>query len=331
MKQTRRFGDNSVPIQFPNKKNRFKESIKTKINKWNIARQGKHELGLRRIARHQRSGINFETINNLIKPKYNKKTISFLDKTFENGCVIILNNDDFLKLKEDDEIDQCIKERLGSNKKVSSIVFINDINALNMMKPIIKENNWSELEKTSNNNSGNEHWKGQYAIVIRGGIKTPIEKGKIQLFNMDYDYASKETEIAIEAQMTLMLLKSTDPEKLLTTPNDLKEIKLEYTEYCNKKSLNDMERLIKLKILNEEFNLLCPICGRRIHADDLLGNCERNNDVELLHLNPLESGKFNHAPYNLGLGCHMCNSFQGEYSISDTVEKARKIVQFHEK
>ena len=100
MKQKTLFGENSVPLQFPNKKNLFKDPIKIKINKWNIAREGSHELGLRRIGRHQRSGINFETIVNLIKPKYNKDTIAFLEKTFENGCVIILNNDDFLNLKE---------------------------------------------------------------------------------------------------------------------------------------------------------------------------------------------------------------------------------------
>ncbi len=308
----------------------FKEPIETKIQKWNIARNVKHELGLRRIPRYKRVGIDYETVQTVIKPKHKEKSMLFLNEKYKDGCVIILNNDDYLKLNDDDPTDSLIKKRLGSNENVSSIIFVNERGVCKDLLPLIQKYNWIPLEKLKNNNSGNLDWRGHYAVVIRGGIQNPTEIGKIQLFNMDYDFASKKTTELIEGQLTFLMLKADNATDLLRNSNSYDKIYEKYDKFCNENGLLDRNRLIEKKILDQNDSLICPICGKNISANELLGNCRKSDEIELLHLIPLKSGEDNHCPYNLGLGCHMCNVFQGENTIEETIERARQIVTFHD-
>lgn len=225
----------------------YGENIRTKFS--NICNKTgmynvPEELFQKRTPRKNRVLISWKTV------KKNNLNIEKLE-SFENGVVVEFMNNDYLD--DDNQNDPVfieLKNRLGSNKNVSSIItfrtengsssssipriafsnFINNTEVIyNDNKIIINKNNYMNyaLEKTldgSGSGIGNDKWKGFLFVSIKGGQQATIETHKnksITLFNPACEYASKEVSIDIDLTLSYFAMCSIDYTNL---PKDKKNL-----------------------------------------------------------------------------------------------------------
>ena len=193
------------------------------------------ELFQKRTPRKNRALISWKAVKN------NNLTLEQLD-TFEGGVVVdFINNDFFDEDNYKDSLFQELKERLGSNKNVSSIISIKSesgssssavqreafskltnntkinylgneicINADNYEQYAIKQN-------IGGRGQGNDTWSGFLFISIRGGQQDTIEthSGKeLTLFNPACEYASADVCVDIDLVMSYYALASIDEKSL---------------------------------------------------------------------------------------------------------------------
>ncbi|MBQ1688187.1 MAG: hypothetical protein II073_02770 [Lachnospiraceae bacterium] len=193
------------------------------------------ELFQKRTPRKNRALISWRAVKN------NNLTLEQLD-TFEGGVVVdFINNDFFDEDNYNDGLFQELKERLGSNKNVSSIISIKSesgssssavqreafskltnntkinylgneicINADNYEQYAIKQN-------IGGRGQGNDTWSGFLFISIRGGQQDTIEthSGKeLTLFNPACEYASADVCVDIDLVMSYYALASIDEKSL---------------------------------------------------------------------------------------------------------------------
>ena len=193
------------------------------------------ELFQKRTPRKNRALISWKAVKN------NNLTLEQLD-TFEGGVVVdFINNDFFDEDNYKDGLFQELKERLGSNKNVSSIISIKSesgssssavqreafskltnntkinylgneicINADNYEQYAIKQN-------IGGRGQGNDTWSGFLFISIRGGQQDTIEthSGKeLTLFNPACEYASADVCVDIDLVMSYYALASIDEKSL---------------------------------------------------------------------------------------------------------------------
>lgn len=100
--------------------------------------------------------------------------------------------------------------------------------------------------------------------------------------------------------------------------------------------LLDFERLRTLRIINDEHELICPLCLQRISALEFLKRSEQaegretydltTTEVSLFHIQELRVGKFQHKPYNLGWGHHFCNIVVRDKGIVPTLGWMRGVL-----
>ena len=225
----------------------YGENIRTKFS--NICNKTgmynvPEELFQKRTPRKNRVLISWKTV------KKNNLNIEKLE-SFENGVVVEFMNIDYLD--DDNQNDPVfieLKNRLGSNKNVSSIItfrtengsssssipriafsnFINNTEVIyNDNKIIINKNNYMNyaLEKTldgSGSGIGNDKWKGFLFVSIKGGQQATIETHKnksITLFNPACEYANKEVSIDIDLTLSYFAMCSIDYTNL---PKDKKNL-----------------------------------------------------------------------------------------------------------
>lgn len=99
----------------------------------------------------------------------------------------------------------------------------------------------------------------------------------------------------------------------------------------------DVDKLRGSRILNEKDQTTCPLClvpvpatgfytrlaqaeGREVH--DLTVT-----SINLFHVRELRTGAFNHVPYNLGWGCHHCNTVTKDSGIQATLDWMREVLE----
>lgn len=193
------------------------------------------ELFQKRTPRKNRALISWRAVKN------NNLTLKQLD-TFEGGVVVdFINNDFFDKDNYNNGLFQELKDRLGSNENVSSIISIKSeagssssavqreafsklinntkmkylgneicINADNYEQYAIKQN-------IGGRGQGNDTWSGFLFISIRGGQQDTIEthSGKeLTLFNPACEYASADVCVDIDLVMSYYALVSIDEKSL---------------------------------------------------------------------------------------------------------------------
>ncbi len=180
------------------------------------------ELFQKRTARNKRVLIPWKTILN------NNITLEQLN-TFENGVVVeFLNNDFFDKRNESNKTFRQLKELLGSDDNVSSIISIHSEGGtssssvqricfnqlLNNTKVKYKNNtitinkdNYKDylIQQNRSGGTGNDTWSGFLYFSIKGGQQDTIESHKNQsltLFNPACEYANTN----VSTDITLVLL-----------------------------------------------------------------------------------------------------------------------------
>ena len=173
------------------------------------------------------------------------------------------------------------------------------------------------------------------------GINIPKQAG---LGNYDYDYASENEIENVRYQLSMMIFrvpKMKDELKLLLPElNDkkIKDIENHIINFCKKNKLYDLNKLSKIRALNKKDLVpICPLCLEKLNAKSFFeiatqdeGREEEDNtqsEIVLMHIEALAPGKFNHHTYNLGWGHKHCNTIQGQYSINETLNNIKRILQ----
>ena len=248
----------------------FDSKIRTKFT--NIAgKTGQYnvpeELFQKRTNRKNRALISWKTVKN------NSLTIEMLD-TFVGGVAVEFINEDFFNPEnQNNQVFIELKNRLGSDENVSSIISIRSesgssssavqraafqqlINntevSYNGSNVVINKNNFKDfaITKKSVGGMGNDKWEGFLFVSIRGGqqdVITTHEKSST-IFNPACEYANEDVSIDLDLVMSYFALKSIQEE-------NLDEKKRE--QYKN--TLNEVEEiLLSIKYDNESYkgNLL---------------------------------------------------------------------------
>lgn len=222
--------------------------------------------------------------------KKNNLTIDKL-KTFKGGVVIeFVNNDIFKEENQQNPIFISLKNKIGSDDIVSSMIsfrtedgsssssfqrkafnkFLNNttihyrgadiiINKDNYMNYIIKQ--------VKKGGIGNDKWEGFLFVSIKGGEKDTIETHhdkKLTLFNPACEYANEKVSLDIDLVLSYFVMKSINYEKLN------KEERIEYLSIMNK--MNVILSKIKYE-LNGNMITLFHYCSKppsvRLHKGEL--------------------------------------------------------------
>ena len=226
---------------------KYGEFIKTKFD--NICNKTgcynvPDELFQKRTPRKNRVLISWKTV------KKNKLNMEKLN-SFENGVVVeFMNNDFFDEENQNNSLFIELKNRLGSDENVSSIIsfrsengsssssipriafskFLDNTEVIyNGQKIIITKNNYMDyrLEKIvdgAGSGVGNDKWTGFLFVSIRGGQQDTIETHKnhaLTLFNPACEYASQEVCYDIDLTLSYFAMRSVNPSNL---PNEQKII-----------------------------------------------------------------------------------------------------------
>lgn len=249
----------------------YGKNIKTKFN--NICNKtGKYnvpdELFQKRTSRKNRVLISWKSV------KKNNLDINKLN-TFKNGVVVeFLNNDFFDESNQNNQIFIELKNRLGSDENVSSIISFRTENGSSSSaiprnafskfiegtevvykgkKIIVDKDNYRQyaLKKLVDGHGsgiGNEKWSGFLFASIKGGEHDTIEthsNNVITLFNPACEYANEDVIIDIDLTLSYFALKSIDCKNL---PDDKKQI--------HNQLIEDLSCLLKKIKYELNFNLI---------------------------------------------------------------------------
>jgi hypothetical protein len=189
------------------------------------------ELFQKRTPRKNRVLISWKAV------KENNLTMAQLN-TFEGGVVVnFINNDFFDETNKSSEVFMQLRDKLGSDEKVSAIISIKSENGSSSsakqreafeklidntevmykgQKVIIKNDNYEAYAISQDINRqgcGNEVWSGFIFISIRGGEQDTIETHRdkeLTLFNPACEYASADVCEDINLVMAYYALLSID-------------------------------------------------------------------------------------------------------------------------
>ncbi len=259
------------------------------------------ELFQKRTPRSKRALIPWKTVLN------NNITLEQLN-TFENGVVVeFLNNDFFDKKNESNKTFRQLKELLGSDDNVSSIISIHSEGGtssssvqricfnelLNNTKVtyknktiIINKDNYKDylIKQNRSGATGNDTWSGFLYFSVKGGQQDTIESHKNQsltLFNPACEYANANVSTDITLVLLYFAYKS-------ITKKDLKLYHINEKDFDD--VFNDIKSALKESVYNSSSykgNLL-DYCEKHISCQ-----AESNNLVDPIQLNIINIGDFN--------------------------------------
>ena len=107
-------------------------------------------------------------------------------------------------------------------------------------------------------------------------------------------------------------------------------------QLCGEHDLDNTDKLLQARFINDQNKLVCPLCLERIHASEFYSRVvqvegrethdQTVTEVSLFHLEELRPGQFNHRIYNLGWGHHHCNVVTKDSGIDNTIRWMRQVV-----
>lgn len=166
--------------------------------------------------------------------------------------------------------------------------------------------------------------------IIEGFTTSTMKGAGIRV----YEYADASTIYKCKIQLEFLFWSCKDIDTLVEQKGldrELVDQRIKFVkEEAHKHGLDDREKLIAARIVDEEGFTICPLCLKHISA---IGFCDRIpqaegrevpdltvTEVSLFHIQELRTGEFNHRPYNLGWGHHHCNVVVKDSGIQPTLE-----------
>lgn len=156
-----------------------------------------------------------------------------------------------------------------------------------------------------------------------------------------YEYANSETIKDCRIQLEAMFWHSVDSEEKMQNAGmsilDIERRRNIIFEQASQQGLLDYDRLVKMRILNEEKELACPLCLEPISSAGFLSRLpqatgrERHDltvtEINLFHIKELAYGTLHHTPYNLGWGHHHCNVVCKDAGIFETLNWMKDVLK----
>jgi hypothetical protein len=230
-------------------------------------------------------------------------------------------------------LDKWLMERIGSDDDFSCVIGVEGTGTrMEKQKAdtFVEEANkrgWMPLRKEEESKpTGNSIWKGHYFISLRGAGTDSLSIGCVPLANDAIEYAAKDYQEYIKAQLLFMMLSVRGVEKLVTKPELLPSYKEELKEYCNMHGLLDVSKF-PVSPFDSEGYLRCwsevPIT-----ADNFLDNQHSQYYVQKCHVDSVASAVLGYdpqtkmlktvcRPYGFMWGMTKYNALQGKGSIID--------------
>lgn len=156
-----------------------------------------------------------------------------------------------------------------------------------------------------------------------------------------YEYADDATIKACKIQLEFLFWSCKDVEKLIEQKKldkGLVDKRIQHIKAEAKKlGLDNREKLIAARIVDQDGYTICPLCLKHISA---IGFCDKIlqaegrevpdltvTEVSLFHIQELRTGEYNHRPYNLGWGHHHCNVVVKDAGILPTLEWMKDVLK----
>ena len=202
----------------------------------------------RRTSRKNRVLISWKTV------KKNQLNIQQLN-TFKNGvCVEFVNGDYLNKSFTNDKVFLELKNRLGSDQNVTSIISFRAEDgdsganvARRSYEKFIKANHSFSIEpiqrkQKSIPGKGNEHWKGNFFSLIKGGKQNTIDShAKLAdqiLFNPAIEYANQQVCDDLYITLFYFFVHCHDAKNYIL-PKELASIKKDCESYLKTRDYDD--------------------------------------------------------------------------------------------
>lgn len=158
------------------------------------------------------------------------------------------------------------------------------------------------------------------------------------------EYANKDTIKNVKLQLELLFWYCYDSTKYMKEKMsclDIKARKKYIKDACKAKKLDTSKLLTKLRLLNKNQQLICPLCFKRLSAKDFFKRLEQDmgrkvpdltvTRINLFHLKPIKHGEYNHKPYNVGWGHHICNTVARDRGMHKALEWMKSILKRNKK
>ena len=287
------------------------DKLKTKINNL-CGKTGQYsvpdELFQKRTARKNRVLISWETV------KKNQLNLDQLDR-FEGGVVVEFVNLDFFTPQANDPVFDALRNRLGSDLNVSSMISVrsaggtSDSIAPRAAFELLKEQfpDWeSQLIRRKPGshgdiNKGNEKIEGFVYVKIAGGQQDSFvaHKGNELIFNPACEYASSAVSKEIDLVMLFFALHSfsksdlENPELRQNVRNEI-EVIASILRNCVYESGNLLDYCQNHPSLRMgQGTLYDPIQVERIFAKDFaIADTRSLEHLNLTHNEPVENERF---------------------------------------
>lgn len=260
------------------------------------------------------------------------------EDTFENGFIALISPNNYFG-------NPTIEIELAANGLTigtNALVFYETRAQWNANNPDVL--GWTPAQ-CRNGNLG-----GQYVARVPGNTATDGGEKINRGFNTTaikgagircYEYASNITINKCRYQLESLFWMCVDGRGVAINNGmtaDGAEARKEYIyELCRNNELLDYDRLIELRIINQERHTICPLCLKELSAQGFFNRMEQaeGREVEdltitqlnLFHINELRVGTYNHLPYNLGWGHHHCNVVVKDAGIQQTLAWMNEVLE----
>lgn len=254
---------------------------------------------------------------------------------YQNGFIVLI--------KPEDYFDAEVQLLLSKNKLVLGKNLLVFYETRNQWKNYPIARGWKPAKSRQN------PLKGQYVAripattsegetkIIEGFTTSQMKGAGIRV----YEYADDATIKACKIQLEFLFWSCKDVDNLIEQKKLDKEqinkrIALIKSE-AHKLKLDDRNKLIKARIVDDDGYTICPLCLKHISA---IGFCDKIlqaegrevpdltvTEVSLFHIQELRTGEFNHRPYNLGWGHHHCNVVVKDAGIQPTLEWMKDVLK----
>jgi hypothetical protein len=276
--------------------------------------------------------------NSTVLIPYSFWSEEFRHKEFEKGFIVLISPTTYLS-------DPGIQEKLAHQGLVlgeNLLVFYETRQQWNAHNP--EQQNWTAAT------SRIAPLGGQYAArvpattavngggkIIRGFSETSNKGAGIRIF----EYADASTVKDCRDQLEALFWLCADSESVAVTAGmseeDTNARKSAILEDCKTRKLLDLERLMAVRMINEQGHTVCPLCLEELSGNGFINRMEQAEgrevpdltvtQINLFHIEELRINSFNHKPYNLGWGHHHCNVVVKDSGITKTIEWMREILK----
>jgi len=314
-----------------------------------------NELFQKRTHRKNRVLISWKTVEK------NHLTLQHLE-TFSGGVVVEFVNDDYFQTDNNPQsLFNILKNRLGSDEIVSSMISIRnedgssssqvERDSFDKLKTTIPDYENHLIKRKLNigyKGTGNDKWEGYIYYSIKGGQQDIIlshpESPFPQLFNPVCEFANEEVSLDIDLVLIYFAMFSIDKKTLNA------EQKIEYAKLLEeiKNELNvsnyDEGNLLDYCdnhpcLLLEKGKLFDPIQVEQINIIDFsIDNKEDSRSLDFAHNEAVNKDKYYFdvahnciltpaRPRNIFWSKHLSNMMQQNYSLKEYFSNEEKIVE----